>query len=188
MSEGVAFGSPRPLFSFLLETCMSKPPSINTYERKPTVDSNNVDIQGGVEKIDTAALAAGGPKGGIEIDTDRIIRTEDIDHEAFMRDELEVFFNESQNENDSSFVEINVNGDYRLAVRGDTCKLRRYHVAVLAQAKQSRVRQKKIVNADGSMGFAEEQVLSLTYPFSVISDPRPQKGGAWLRQLLSNPA
>jgi hypothetical protein len=167
---------------------MSKPPSINTYERKPTVDSQNVDIEGGVEKIDTAALASGAKQAGISIDTDKVIRTEDIDHEAFMRDELEVFFNEAQNENDAAFVEVNVNGDYRLAVRGDTCKLRRYHVAVLAQAKQSRVRQKKIVNADGSMGFQEEQVLSLTYPFQVTHDPRPQKGAAWLRQLIANPA
>jgi hypothetical protein len=42
---------------------MSKPPSINTYERKPTVDSQNVDIEGGVEKIDTAALASGDCRG-----------------------------------------------------------------------------------------------------------------------------
>lgn len=159
-----------------------------TYERKPTVDSSNVDIVGGVEKVNTAALAAGADQGGVVIDTDKVIRTDDLDFEAFMRDELEVFINEAQNENDASFVEINVNGDYRLAVRGDTVKLRRYHVAVLAQAKQSRVRQRKIVNPDGSMGFQEENVLSLTYPFSVVNDPRPQKGGPWLKQLLSNPA
>jgi hypothetical protein len=170
---------------------MTNPQRPSSYQRTTRTDSNDVDIQGGVEKIDTAAVAAavssGATLGGIEIDTDRVIRTDDIDREAFMRDELEVFFNEAQNENDPAFVEVNVNGDYRLAVRGETCKLRRYHVAILAQAKQSRVRQKKIVQADGSMGFQEEQVLSLTYPFSVISDPRPQKGGAWLRQLLSNP-
>jgi hypothetical protein len=160
----------------------------STYERKPTLDSQNVEINKGVEKVDTAALASGATLGGIEIDTDRIIRTDQLDQEAFMRDELEVFFNEAQNENDPAFVEVNVNGDYRLAVRGETTKLRRYHVAVLAQAKQSRVRQKKIVQPDGSMGFQEEQVLSLTYPFSVIHDPRPKEGGAWLKQLLSNPA
>jgi hypothetical protein len=160
----------------------------NTYERKPTLDSQNVEIHKGVEKVDTAALAAGATLGGIEIDTDKILRTDQLDQEAFMRDELEVFFNEPQNENDPAFVEVNVNGDYRLAVRGDTVKLRRYHVAVLAQAKQSRVRQKKIVNPDGSMGFQEEQVLSLTYPFQVMNDPRPKEGSAWLKQLLSNPA
>jgi hypothetical protein len=154
-------------------------PKSNTYERQRTLDSGDVDITNAVEDI--AAK-------GIEIDTDQVVRTEQLDFEKFMRDELEVHINESQNENDAAFVEVNVNGDYRMIVRGDTATLRRYHVAVLAQAKQSRVRQKKIVNADGSMGFVEENVLSLTYPFSVISDPNPKQGGPWLKKILSNPA
>jgi hypothetical protein len=96
--------------------------------------------------------------------------------------------NEPNNENDPAFVEINVNGDYKLVVRGNEAKLRRYHVAVLANAKQSRLRQRKIVNPDGSMGFQEENVLSLTYPFQVMHDPRPKLGAPWLRQLLQTPA
>ena len=154
---------------------------VNSYERNRSVASEDVDI---VNRVSPAAEAA---RGGHEIDTDRIISTDAIDQEAFMRDELEVFFNEPVNENEASFVEVNVNGDYRMVMRGDTAKLRRYHVAVLAQAKQSRVRQKKIVNPDGSMGFAEDNVLALTYPFQVMHDPNPQKGVPWLRQLLSNP-
>ena len=104
-----------------------------------------------------------------------------------MREELEVFFNEPGNEHEPAFVEVNVNGDYRMVMRGDTAKLRRYHVAVLAAAKQSRVRQKKIVNADGSMGFQEENVLSLTYPFQVMHDPSPKQGAPWLKKLLQQP-
>lgn len=160
---------------------------VNSYERKPTVSSGDVAIQNDVEAIDTTALAAGATLNGIEIDTDRVLRTDQLDQEMFMRDELEVYINEPGNDNDNRFVEVNVNGDYRVVVRGDTVKLRRYHVAVLAQAKQSRVRQKKIVNGDGSMGFVEENVLSLTYPFSVTQDPRGKQGGDWLKQLLSNP-
>ncbi len=167
------------------------PPSnrINSYERKPTIDSGNVDIEGAVQSASIEDTAAGRTLFGAnpEIDLDRVIRTEDVDFEVFMRDELEVFLNESTNENDAAYIELNVNGDYKLAVRGDTVKMRRYHVAVLAQAKQSRVRQRKIVNPDGSMGFVEENVLSLTYPFSVTNDPNPRKGGAWLKQMLSSP-
>ena len=66
-------------------------------------------------------------------------------------------------------------------------KLRRYHVAVLAQAKQSRVRQKKVVNSDGSMGYIEESVLALTYPFQVLHDPNPKVGAPWLRKMLQAP-
>ena len=161
---------------------------LNTYERKPTLDSRSVDITNAVEKSSIEDTASGKQSKGVEIDTDKIISTDALDFEAFMRDELEVFVNEAQNENDPAFVELNVNGDYRMIVRGNEARLRRYHVAVLAQAKQSRVRQRKIVNPDGSMGFVEENVLSLTYPFSVISDPNPRKGGPWLKQMLSNPA
>lgn len=158
----------------------SKP--LNSYERNRSVASEDVDIVGAVTPASDATKA-----GGIEIDTDRVIRTDQLDHEAFMRDELEVFFNEAVNENDPTFVEVNVNGDYRMIVRGDTLKLRRYHVAVLANAKQSRVRQKKIVNQDGSMGFQEENVLSLTYPFQVMHDPNPKAGVPWLKKMLAQP-
>jgi hypothetical protein len=158
---------------------------LNTYERKSTISSGDVDIHNAVETVNHERVRAG--DSGIELDTDRAIRTDELDYDLFMRDELEVFLNEASNENDPGFVEMNVNGDYRMVVRGDTVKLRRYHVAVLARAKQSRVRQKKIVNQDGSMGFIEENVLSLTYPFSVTHDPRGKKGGDWLKQMLSNP-
>ena len=164
---------------------MTNPPSrVNSYERKKSLDSNETDmIGGGVE-----AVAAAQSGKGIEIDTDRVISTDAIDQEAFMRDELEVFFNEPNNEHDPAFVEVNVNGDYRMVVRGNTATLRRYHVAVLANAKQSRVRQRKIVAPDGSMGFQEENVLSLTYPFQVMNDPNPKQGIPWLKKLLQQPA
>lgn len=155
---------------------------VNSYERNRSVASEDVDI---VNKVEPSARASG--QGGIEIDTDRVLSTDQLDQEAFMRDELEVFFNEPANENEPSFIEVNVNGDYRLAVRGDTTKMRRYHIAILAQAKQSRVRQRKIVNPDGSMGFQEDNVLSLVYPFQVMHDPNPKMGVPWLKQLLKNP-
>jgi hypothetical protein len=157
---------------------------VNSYERKRGPDSNEVDmVNGGVEAI---AEAKSGK--GIEIDTDKVISTDALDQEAFMRDELEVFFSEPVNENEAAFVEVNVNGDYRMVVRGNTAVLRRYHVAVLANAKQSRVRQRKIVQTDGSMGFQEENVLSLTYPFQVMHDPNPKVGVPWLKKILQQPA
>lgn len=155
---------------------------INSYERKRGISSEDVEI---VNKVQSVAEAT---KGGQEIDTDRVISTDAIDQEVFMRDEMEIILMEPGNENDAQFCEVNVNGDYRLLMRnGEPQRLRRYHVAVLAQAKQSRVRQKKIVAPDGSMGFQEENVLSLVYPFSVLNDPNPKQGAPWLRQILANP-
>lgn len=156
---------------------------INSYERKKGLDSPDVPMHNDTESV--AAVRSG---QGIEIDTDRVISTDAVDQESFMRDEMEIILMEPNNENDPQFCEVNVNGDYRLLFRnGEPQRVRRYHVAVLANAKQSRVRQKKIVAPDGSMGFQEDNVLSLTYPFSVLSDPNPKKGTPWLRQLLQQP-
>jgi hypothetical protein len=156
---------------------------VNSYERKRGIDSTQVDIEGATESLADAASGR-----GIEIDTDRVISTAAIDEESFMRDELEIILMEPGNENEAGFAEVTVNGDYKILFRnGEPQKCRRYHVAVLAQAKQSRVRQKKIVAPDGSMGFQEESVLSLTYPFSIFNDPNPKLGGPWLRKLLQQP-
>lgn len=156
---------------------------INSYERQRGLSSEDVKI----DKEVTPAAEASAP-GGHEIDTDRVIRADQLDEEAFMRDEIEIILMEPSNENDPQFAEVNVNGDYRLLLRnGEPQRVRRYHVAVLAQAKQSRVRQKKVVQPDGSMGFQEDNVLSLAYPFSVYHDPNPKHGAPWLRKMLSNP-
>ena len=161
---------------------------VNTYERTKSIDSGDIDIVNAVETSSIQDTADGKQSKGILIDTDQVIRADDLDYEKFMRDELEVFVAEPNNENDPQFVEVNVNGDYKLIVRGDTVKLRRYHVAVLAQAKQSRVSQRKIVNADGSIGYMEENKLSLVYPFQIQFDPNLKRGAPWIKQMLSNPA
>ena len=63
-----------------------------------------------------------------------------------------------------------------------------HHVNLLRiHLEQSRIRQKKIVNQDGSMGFQEENVLSLTYPFQVMHDPNPKLGAPWLKKMLAQP-
>lgn len=152
---------------------------------KPLIESENEDIVGAVEVVNHA-MPTGSP--GHQIDTERVYATTALDEERFMRDELEVILAEPSTENEQDFVDVNVNGDRIIALRnGEPVKLKRYHVAVLAQAKQSRIRQKRVNNADGSMGYVEENVLSLTYPFSVMSDPNPKKGAPWLKQILKNP-
>lgn len=154
----------------------------NVIARQGAVSSDDVKIQDAVQP----ASAANNGKG-IEIDTDKVFATSTLDEEAFMRDVITVHLADAQNDNDPAFAEITVNGDYCLAVRGVETKMRRYHLAVLAQAKQSRLRQRKVTQPDGSIGFVEETVLALTYPFQVIEDPNSRKGIPWLKKLLGNP-
>lgn len=163
---------------------------LQTYERKAGVDSNNVDIVGGTQTVDIAnAIDTGialSDAAGIEIDTSPVYDTKALDLEHFMRDIVEVHLHDAPSEDDPQFAEISVNGDKVVALRGESCKMRRYHLAQLAQAKQLRLVQTKTVQPDGSMGYAEKAVMRLSYPFSVTHDPSP-KGGAWLKQMLGNP-
>lgn len=152
-----------------------------SYVRAKGIDSHNVDIHNAEQDLPDFTKSP-----GHVIETDTILRSEDIDEERFMNQEITIFLQESVSEFESDFVEVNVNGDYRIGVRGSEMTIRRKHLGVLAQAKQSRVRQKKSVNPDGSMSFTEQNVVSLTYPFQVITDPDPRRGGPWLRDLLKN--
>lgn len=153
------------------------------YTRKKGVDSESVDITNPVESAHDFMTGA-----GTVVDTDNVMKTDDIEFERFMNQEVVVLLADPASEQEPTVVEVNVNGDYRMGVRGFEVKLKRAHVAVLARAKQSRVRQKKVVAPDGSMSFQEENVLALSYPFQVVEDPDPRRGAPWLRQLLSNPA
>lgn len=152
-----------------------------TYQRKKGVDTDNVDIVNATETIADAS------KGGVEIDTDRVIKTDELDKAQFMNQEVVILLAEPSSEQEPDIVEVNVNGDYRWGIRGSEMRVKRSHLAVMARAKQSRVRQRKHVDRDGSMSFTEETVLQLTYPFQVVEDPDPRRGAPWLRQLLSNP-
>lgn len=161
---------------------------VNSYERKAGISSEDVEIVNGDRSFSIDDTASGKDiLGQMEISTDKVYANEDLEREAFMAQELEVHIMDAGSEDDPQFVEVTVNGDYRLARRGDTVTLKRYHVAVLAQGKELRMRQVKIVNPDGSMGYEEKMVSKQTYPFSVIHDPAGRKGSDWLRQQLRNP-
>lgn len=160
----------------------------NTFERKGAMDAAAAQIIQGAVKVNVAkALQTGdAPFEAQEIAVEKIISPDQIPLEAFMAQELEIHLMDAATEDEPQFVEVNVNGHYRMLVRGETHMVRRYHVAVLAQAKDQRLQQKKIVNADGSMGFEEKMVSRQMYPFSIVSDPAGRRGAEWIKQQLAN--
>lgn len=162
----------------------------NTYERKRGLDSANVDIEAGAEErfsVDDTAKGKNPLQHGTPIEIEANYVPSALEKEKFMAEEVIVFVQEASSENEPEFVEVTVNGDYRLLRRGEECTVKRYHLAALARAKASRVDQKKIVNPDGSMGYEERVVTKLSYPFTVIHDPSGRKGNDWLRSLLKVP-
>ncbi len=147
--------------------------------------AEDVDIVNGEAKLDIkAALAGLDPLAGMETDPARMPTPADLTMEAFMAQEMEVQMMESGSEEDNQYAEVTVNGDYRIARRGDVVMLKRYHVAVLASAKELRMKQTRVTDADGSMRYEERMVAKLTYPFTVLNDPAGRRGADWLRAQL----
>lgn len=152
-----------------------------------SLESGDVEIVGGEKEF---SLATGDAQRAFEpgdIDTDRVIGTAELDLEVFMHDKITIELNEPATEDEAQFAEVTVNGDRRVALRGTEVTWPRKHIAVLASAKVMRVKQKKIVLEDGSMGYQESTVSALAYPFRLVDDPRGRTGAAWLKQQLANP-
>jgi hypothetical protein len=161
----------------------------NSYERSKTIDSPDIDIEQ-KEILVNAEQTAAGRNAFAErvIETDPIYSMDQLDEEAFMRQEIEIHFHDAPTEDDQQFVDVAVNGDRRVFPRGATVKLPRCHVAALCDAKQARLVQKKIVGNDGSMGYEERMVTQLSYPFSTVFDPAGKRGAEWLKKKLSQAA
>lgn len=147
--------------------------------------SEEVDIVNPTSPLDIrAALNSLDPLAGMEIDIDRVPTPAQLTHEQFMAQDMELQTMDPGSEEENQYIEVNVNGDYRMCRRGESLLCKRYHVAVLANAKELRLKQVKIVNGDGSMGYKEEMTSRMTYPFSVIHDPAGRQGVDWLRKEL----
>lgn len=146
--------------------------------------AEDVLIENGESKLDIkAALAGLDPLAGMEVEQAKMPTPTELNHEQFMAQELLVHLLDGA-EDEAQFVEVTVNGDYRCGRRGEEITLRRSHVEVLAQSKELILRQKKVTNPDGSMGYEEKMVSRLTYPFSVLHDPAGKRGSDWLRMQL----
>lgn len=169
----------------------ARPATLNAFERKPGLDvDGSHKIDGGEEAVSAERGAATGmalEHDRIELDVEPRIDPARLSLEAFMAEELEVVMHDPAAETEPDYVELRVNGDY-VIVRRDSqhpVKMRRYHVAVLAQSKTSSLRQERYVDGDGFQGYREKVVLRQSYPFAVMHDPSGSRGTAWLRPLVS---
>ena len=163
---------PRGIYTRKSKTIMSK-----------TIDVTSDAIEGR-EREFTIAQVAAGEAPVIEVAPAEALReVKHLDNQMFMKEMLEVYLHEPVSENEPKHVFVGVNGDSMWLLRGNTYQLKRYHVAVLAQAKSGRVSQRKLVAPDGSQSYVEKETLSLMYPFSVTNDPNPA-GRQWLQETM----
>ncbi len=164
---------------------------VNSYERKRGDEfDGSTKIDGGVEQVDRdkGVLTGNALESDVIVtDVEPRINPAALSIEAFMAQELTVRIHDPSNDQDPKYVELNVNGDYRLLVRDSAReqRVKRYHVALLAQAKTARVVQKPHTDSEGFQSWREEVQLRLSYPFNVEHDPAGQKGRDWLRPLVT---
>jgi hypothetical protein len=156
--------------------------------KRVAIASENVEFDTPSQDVDHGRVRETGialpDARGIEIEPPTRNVAEALSNEAFMQQMLEVTFADPGNENEHQFVEGGLNGEKFCFRRGDTVKVKRCHLAVIANAKQERLKQTKVTAADGSMGYEERMVLQPVYPFQVTYDPAGQRGISWVRQVL----
>lgn len=103
---------------------------------------------------------------------------------AFNEEFVDVVVHESTDKNAEAIVDLYCNGTPQRFIRGQTQRVRRKFVEILARARQTSITTK--THANGEDGEAVNRISKHTavrYPFSVVYDANP-KGGAWLKQLL----
>jgi hypothetical protein len=137
--------------------------------------------------LDEAAVRMGDPN--IEIVEGPTTAMKDwIETEAFMNEKVLVMVQPSNDPNDAdmNFVQVWINGVIQTFKRGNPQWVRRCYVERLARAKATFYSQRIDERLGESMNTLSP-VKVLRYPFSVLQDKNPN-GGAWLQQVLAEPA
>lgn len=111
-------------------------------------------------------------------------RSAQLDELAFMEEPIEFMIHETTDNNAEPRVEVGVNGEMRLFVRGIKYRERRKFVEAIARAKQTAVSTPEVTGADGERRTQTKKRTSDHYPLSVFNDT--PKGMAWLRGIQAN--
>ncbi len=108
--------------------------------------------------------------------------------EAFMHEDVTILIMPTTDANAPPYARLGVNGENVTVRRNVPTTIKRKFVEVLARMKETRVSQDLTPNRDGEITMDSLRGhTGLAYPFTVIQDQNP-KGGAWLAQVLAEPA
>lgn len=163
--------------------------NLSRAERGPLgPESDDRDIVNGTLEVDHSRPDV--PISALEtdIDIEHVMDPRKMAVEAFYAQKVTVLLQEPAADDESPVCEVTVNGHYIQVPRGIDFDLPRSHLEVIARAKQMSLRQVRVTNPDGSIGYQEKAVLRHTYPFSIIFDPAGRRGVDWIKQLMRNPS
>ena len=117
----------------------------------------------------------------IQVDPN-MIRTDQLDMEAFMNEIVKIRITESNREGDLKVVPLTVNDRTHPVMRGRETPVRRMFVECLARAKETTY-QDALENPMDPSSIVRVPATALSYPFTVIEDS--QRGRKWLEKILA---
>lgn len=154
--------------------------------RKELVNSDDITLDEVQPNLEVAKDR--GVEGEVVVPVERDINKL-MKVDAFYAEKVLVAFAEPQNENESPYVEANVNG-YVFCHKRDMqpVEIPRIVLEYIARAKTMRVRTERKVMQDGSETMVPKISYSPDYPFTVLHDPSGKRGVEWLKTVLAQPA
>lgn len=105
---------------------------------------------------------------------------------AFNEEPVDVVVHESTDKNEQMLVDVYCNGVPQRFIRGETQKVKRKFVEILARARQTSISTTTAAQGqDGEVVNRINKHTAVRYPFSVVYDPNP-KGRDWLKRVLAS--
>lgn len=101
---------------------------------------------------------------------------------AFNEEYVEVTVHETTDKNAAMLVDVYCNGVPQRFIRGQTQRVKRKFVEVLARAKQTRIKTEVEMRGNDPVNKIV-RTTGLRYPFRVDNDRNP-KGQDWLKRIL----
>lgn len=124
-----------------------------------------------------------GAKQPKELVDDFAITTDAFELERFMNDVLEIYVAPSDNPEVNPIDLPNVNGINQLVPLGETIKIKRKFVEVMARTRTTVYDQVTPDPSQPERKIMKEKTI-VTRPFTVTNDPAGEKGALWLQGIL----
>lgn len=123
----------------------------------------------------------------VEVVSEKALRKDWMDLEAFMQEELEVFVQEPQNPDlgEQWIIPLTVGTITQRVARGVPQKIKRKYVEILCRARKVGIVARGYKDQTGeAVNDFRRNSRSLEYPFQVLHDPSGKKGIEWLQRTL----
>lgn len=131
---------------------------------------------------------------GFQQGVDMVGFDEKAEQLAFLEEKMVINIMETTDKNAEKFVYVAVNGEgaghlgLPYLPRGVDVTVKRKHVEKLLRSRPSSYESQEYVAENGERKIRYPETAALMYPFQVISDPSPDKGRAWMKQILAERA